>query len=211
MDRVTAFLAAARTTQSLLNESAVAASWAQPSALPGFTVGGLAEHLAGQILVTARVLSEPPSTHELVPLSEHYARALWLGADRDAEPNVVIRDSGEQAAAEGPEAMTARVSAALTELEEALPVEPADRWIRPPAGPWSLKLDDFLLTRMMEMVVHCDDLACSLQLVTPSFPPPVLDPVLALLLQLSVRRHGTIAVVRALTRVERAPLSIAAF
>jgi hypothetical protein len=211
MDRVTAFLVAARTSQSLLNESAVAASWAQPSALPGFTVGGLAEHLAGQVLITARVLAEPPSTHELVPLSEHYARAAWVGADRDAEPNVIIRSSGEQAAAEGPEALAVRVEQALTDLDVALPAQPADRWIQPPAGPWSLLLEDFLLTRMMEMVVHCDDLAYSLNLTTPSFPAPVQDPVLELLVQLSLRRHGTAAVLRALTRFERAPLSIAAF
>jgi len=211
MDRVAAFLVAARTTQSLLNASAVSDSWTEPSALPGFTVGGLAEHLAGQILTTARVLTEPPSTHELVPLSEHYSRAAWVGADRDAEPNVIIRDSGEQAAAEGPLALASRVAQAVADLEQGLPAESADRLIRPPAGPWSLSLHDFLLTRMMEMVVHCDDLAYSLRLDTPSFPEPVRDPVLALLVQLSIRRHGMAAVVRALTRVERAPLSIAAF
>jgi len=38
MDRVAAFLVTARTCQSLLSESAVAAGWTQPSALPGFTV-----------------------------------------------------------------------------------------------------------------------------------------------------------------------------
>jgi Mycothiol maleylpyruvate isomerase N-terminal domain len=211
MDRVTAFLVTARTSQSLLNDSAVAAGWTQPSALPGFTVGGLAEHLAGQILTTARVLSEPPSTDELVPISEHYARAAWVGADRDAEPNVTIRNSGEQAAAEGHTALAVRVEQALAELEVALRDEPPDRWIRPPAGPWSLSLEDFLLTRMMEMVVHCDDLACSLDLTTPPFPAPVQDPVLELLVGLSGRRHGAMALVRALTRAERAPSSISAF
>jgi hypothetical protein len=211
MDRMAAFLVAARTSQALLDDPAVAAAWAQPSALPGFTIGGLAEHLAAQILTPARVLAEPPSTHELVALLEHYGRAAWVGADRDAEPNVLIRDSGEQSAAEGPDALAARVTKALADLEQTLPAQPVDRWIQPPAGPWSLTLSDFLLTRMMEMVVHCDDLAHSLQLATPSFPAPVQDPVLELLVQLSVRRHGATAVVRALTRAERAPLSIAAF
>lgn len=107
MDRASAFLVAARTAQSLLREPAVADSWAGPSALPGFTIGGLAEHLAGQILTTARVLGEPASTHELVTVWEHYARAAWVGADLDAEANVAIRDSGEQAAIEGPQACTA--------------------------------------------------------------------------------------------------------
>jgi hypothetical protein len=208
---VAAFLAAARTSQSLLRDSAVAGSWTQPSALEGFTVGGLAEHLASQMFTTARVLGEPPSTDELVPVWEHYARAAWVGADLDAEVNMAIRDGGEQAASEGPEALLGRVSQALTDLEQLLPASSSDRWIRPPAGPWSLTLPDFLLTRMMEMVVHCDDLAHSLHLETPEFDAEVQDPVLALLLGISVRRHGTVAVVRALSRAERAPESIAAF
>ncbi len=211
MTRVAAFLDAARTSQALLGEPAVAAAWTEPSALPGFTVGGLAAHLASQILTTARVIGEPPSTHELVPLLGHYARAAWVGADLDADINVAIRDSGETLAAQGSEALAVRVDEALAELEQALPGQPADRWIEPPAGPWSLSLDDFLLTRMVEMVVHSDDLAYSLNVPTPSFPPDVEEPVLSLLTGLSVRRHGFVAVLRALTRAERAPASIAAF
>jgi hypothetical protein len=211
MTRVAAFLETARTSRALLAEPAVAAAWAEPSALPGFTVGGLAAHLASQILTTARVIGEPPSTHELVPLLGHYARATWVGADLDADINVAIRDGGETQAAQGSAALTVRVDEALAELEHALPGQPADRWVEPPAGPWSLSLHDFLLTRMMEVVVHSDDLAHSVNVPTPSFPPEVEEPVLSLLTQLAVRRHGFVAVVRALTRDERAPASIAAF
>lgn len=45
---------------------------------------------------------------------------------------------------------------------------------------------------------------------TPELPEAVLDPVFALLTRLSARKHGAPAVLRALTRAERAPSSITA-
>jgi hypothetical protein len=53
-----------------------------------------------------------------------------------------------------------------------------------------LLLDDFLLTRMMEIVVHSDDLALSAGIATPPFSPQVFEPVLDLLSRLAVVRHG---------------------
>jgi hypothetical protein len=46
---------------------------------------------------------------------------------------------------------------------------------------------------------------------TPTLPPAVLDPVLDLLIRLAVRRQGPTAVLRALSRSERAPGTISAF
>jgi hypothetical protein len=63
----------------------------------------------------------------------------------------------------------------------------------------------------MEIVVHSDDLAASVDLPTPEFPEAVLVPVLDLLTLLSLRRHGQDAVVRALSRPQRASGSISAF
>jgi hypothetical protein len=59
--------------------------------------------------------------------------------------------------------------------------------------------------------VHSDDLALSVGLATPPLPPEVLDPVFTLLTGLAVRRHGPTAVLRALSRSERAPATISAF
>jgi hypothetical protein len=64
---------------------------------------------------------------------------------------------------------------------------------------------------MMEIVVHSDDLAVSIGADTPEFPDDVVSPVLALLTGVAVGRHGATAVVRALTRPQRAPDSISAF
>ena len=61
---------------------------------------------------------------------------------------------------------------------------------------WTLTLDDFLVTRMMEIAVHSDDLALSVGIATPPLQAAVLDPVLTLLTGLAVRRHGPTAVLR---------------
>jgi Mycothiol maleylpyruvate isomerase N-terminal domain len=208
-----AYLVAAASAATLIGDPAVAGSWSAPSALPGWSVGGLAAHLAQQVLFVGQTLDgPPPPPGEPVSLLEHYGRAQWIGADLDADINVVIRQTGERiAAAEGAAALAARVGAAVAELGDRLRAEPADRLLRPPAGPWALRLDDFLTTRMMEIAVHSDDLACSVGVPTPELPPAVLDPVFALLWRLAVRRRGPTAVLRALTRAERAPATIAAF
>jgi len=77
-------------------------------------------------------------------------------------------------------------------------------------GPWSLRLDDLLITRMMELAVHADDLAVSVGIPTPELPRSAVDTVVDLLSRLAVRRHGATAVLRALSRAERAPATIAA-
>jgi mycothiol maleylpyruvate isomerase-like protein len=92
--RAPAYLVAARTAAALIAQPAVTSRWTDPSALTGFTVGGLAAHLAGQVFSVSRLLEADPATEELVPLLEHYARAAWVGADLDADVNVGIRSSG---------------------------------------------------------------------------------------------------------------------
>jgi Mycothiol maleylpyruvate isomerase N-terminal domain len=206
-----AYLQAARTAVDLLADPAVAESWEAPSALPDFSVRGLAGHLASQILFVPQVLSEPAPAGEPVTLMEHYGRVTWIGADIDAEVNVGIRSGGEKSAAGGSAELTRRTRAAIGELEHSLAYESVDRVVHPPAGPWPMRLDDLLITRMMEIAVHSDDLACSVGVATPALPESVLNPVLALLSALAVRRHGPTAVLRALSRAERAPATITAF
>jgi hypothetical protein len=88
---------------------------------------------------------------------------------------------------------------------------PEDRVVLIPWQGWALSLDDFLLTRMMEIAVHSDDLAVSVGVPAPRLPDTVLQPVIGLLTRLAIRRHGQSAVLSALSRSERAPDSISAF
>jgi hypothetical protein len=206
-----AYLSAARLARDLIADPAVGGRWAEPSALPGFTVGGLAAHLGSQVLTVVDLLRAEPPAAEPVTALEHYARATWVGADRDAEINVTIRDRGEHLAEAGPEAVLAAVDVALVWLESTLPFTDPDRPMPTPAGAWSLPLREVLLTRSLEIAVHLDDLAVSVDRPTPELPEEVLVPVLGVLATLAARRHGQPAVLRALTRSERAPASIVAF
>jgi hypothetical protein len=205
------FLAAARSAADLLREPAVAGAWSEPSALAELSVGGLAGHLAYQILAIPHVLSSPQPREATISLLEHYQRVVWIGAPLDHEFNVGIRQGGEQAAADGPEALATQVDTAVAELTTGLASAEA-RPVRIPLwGPWSLQLDDLLITRMMEIAVHSDDLAVSVGIPTPKLPDSAVHTVIDLLSRLAVRRHGPTSVLRALSRAERAPDSIAAF
>ena len=209
------FLAAARSVAQLLREPEVAEGWGAPSSLPELTVGGLAGHLALQVLIIPRALARPVPREPTISLLEHYSRVGWIGTGLDEEINVRIRKEGEAAATDGPEALVARVDMAVIELTSLLTSGTAvakDRPVRIPLwGPWSMMLDNLLITRTMEIAVHSDDLAVSVGLPTPTLPPSAIDTVVDLLSRLAVRRHGATAVLRALSREERAPGTIAAF
>ena len=205
-----AYLSAAASAADLLADPAVAAAWDRPSALAEFGVSGLAGHLAAQVLFVPAALDAPVPDEAPVALLDHY-RGAWLDADVDEPVMVMIREGGEKVAEPGPEELVRSVRATLSALEPVFAEAPADRLVRFERGPWSLTLDDYLTTRMMELAVHADDLAVSVGVPTPELPAEVTGPVLDLLARLSVRRHGAVAVMRAYSRAERAPESIAAF
>lgn len=195
----------------LIAQPAVDAQWQKESALAGFSIGGLASHLGTQLFTVANVLAAPEPDEEPLPLLEHYARVRWIGTGLDSEANVSIRRQGEDAAGGGAAALADRAGATLDELRDTIAAEPAGRVVLIPWGPWALTLDTFLTTRMMEIAVHSDDLAVSVGIPTPPLRAEATDIVLQLLTQLAVRRHGPTAVMRALSRAERAPETIAAF
>ncbi len=205
-----AYLRAAEAALGLLADPAVAASWDRSSASPEFTVSGLAGHLARQVTHVPEILAQAEPAERPVTLLENYLRSRWIGVGPDDEANVGVRRSGEATATAGPAALTAQVETVLASLRTVLPAESAARAVHLPWGPWSLSLDDFLVTRMLEIAVHCDDLAVSVGVATPPMPGSVLDPVVCLLARLAVHRHGSTAVLRALSRAERAPATIAA-
>ncbi len=204
MTRQGPFLAAAGVTLDLLGRSEVAAAWSAPSALPEMSVGALAHHLGSQVLSGLRALTDSgwAGRGETVSLVEHYRRSAWVGADLDAEPNVAVREGSATAAARGHQEVLAEVRGAVAALDPWPPDAPET--VSMPHWSWSMATDDFLVTRMMEMVVHADDLAVGLGLETPVFPPEVARPVFGLLVAIAEDQHGQAAVTRALTRSERA-------
>jgi mycothiol maleylpyruvate isomerase-like protein len=205
------FLESADIAATLLTDPAVAESWDKPSALAEFTVRGLAGHLASQVFVTRQRLAAQSPEGECVPVLEHYARTQWIGVGLDHEISVAARRGSEDAAAGGAAELARQATAAVVELSGLLPRQPADRLVQATGGTWLLTLPDFLLTRLVEIAVHADDLSVSAGIDCPPLPTRAADTVLGLLTRLAERRHGTTAVLRALSRAERAPATIAAF
>jgi hypothetical protein len=204
------YLTAAGAAADLLAAPEVAAAWHEPSALPKFSVQGLAGHLAAQVFFVPPMLSGPASEEEVISLHDYYARAAWIGSDLDDEFNTGIRAKAEEVAADGPEALAARAAATVGELSSALPATPSRAVQRPGWGPYALTLDDFVTSRLLEIAVHNDDLAHSVGVPTPELPAEAVETVVDLLSRIALRRHGATAVLRALSRAERAPASITA-
>ncbi len=211
MDESTAaaFMESARISADLSRSPEVADRWTEESACAGMTVGGLTHHLVSQLTNTSRLLAAEPRDEAPIPLFEHYERAAWVHSSLDDEVNVRIREGADEDAAGGPDALPPLVDDALAALPDLLARSADAVWI--PWQGWSLSTTDYLTTRMMEMVVHSDDLAASVGVPTPEFPEDVLAPVFVLLTGVAARRHGHVAVVRALSRPQRAPDSVSAF
>jgi hypothetical protein len=175
------------------------------------SVGGLAFHLGSQVTNTVRLMGAGLSDQEPIPLLEHYARAAWVHSTLDDEANVGIREGSDADAAAGPDALATLLDEQLALLPGVLDRAGPGAAVLIPWQGWSLTVDDWLVTRKMEIVVHSDDLAASVGVPTPEFPESVVTPVLALLTGVAVRRHGQAALVRALSRPQRAPSSVSAF
>jgi hypothetical protein len=207
------FEVSARLACELAGRPEVAERWSEESACEGMTVGGLANHLVAQVSNAVSILGGPPSELAPIPLAEHYRRAAWVRSDLDEQANTGIRDGANHAADAGPEALAARIADGLARLPGALGSaaerRPDSRLI--PWQGWALSAHDLMVTRLMELVVHSDDLAASLGVATPQFPADVVGAVLSLLTGVAVERHGQTAVVRALARPQRALGAVSAF
>jgi len=205
------YLDAAHCALDLVDEPAVATRWRDPSALAEMTVGALACHLAGQVSATEATLDHPVEHERPVPVLEHDTKVAWRGAPLSQETNRAIRDAADRHAANGAAELRSSSSAALARVRRRLADLEGDRVVQPPWTTWSLTLDDFLRTRLVELTVHLDDLAASIGVEPPPLPDSVTTPVRHLLVDLAAQRHGDAAVLRALSRAERAPGTIAAF
>ncbi|WP_375425041.1 maleylpyruvate isomerase N-terminal domain-containing protein [uncultured Friedmanniella sp.] len=195
----------------LVTSAEVAQAWQHESVLPGMTVGGLTRHLVSQPECALEFLGipAPPAEAAVVSLAELYQRTDWFPAAVDAAENTSIRDDFNAMAAGGPAHSAALLAAALAGLPTALESAGPLTYV-----PWQdcwVATDDFLVVRLMEVVVHADDLAASVDRPTPAFDDDVVQPALALLALLAAQRHGPVAAVRALSRAERTPAVIGAF
>lgn len=199
-DRRSAFLEAYAWTRPLLAAPELAASWEDLSALAHFSVKGLAGHLVragGAVLAYLGT----PVLHGKQPLdaAAYYASVL-AGMDEAAHEQVRIR--GEANAEGGPRRLLAKRDETEAKLRRALEEEQPDRLVRV-FGDLVLRLEDYLVTRTVEILVHADDLAVSIGVEPPPMPTRAGDVAIKHLVDVARLRHGDRAVLVALSRRER--------
>lgn len=195
----TAFLEAAQSVIDLIASDAVAEKWTSPSALQGYDVAGLTGHLGRGLGTPLLYLEESiPSTDEPITPGQYFAS---VDADDD-DLHTAIRARGLKAAAGGQGALVAELDRTLETLRIRLDDEPFDRRVTV-FGDQVMYLDEYLITRLVELVVHGEDLAISVGIKPSAWPGTAIDLVLAALVEAAAIKHGPTALITALSRRER--------
>lgn len=194
------FLETINVVRPLIASQEVGARWIEESCLPQFSVGGLAGHLARAALTVDTYL-ERPAPESGTPIS---APAYFANLDSDISSalNAGIRQRGEELAGRGQRELVMQLDDLITRLPERLEGEPHDRLVVV-AGDEIMRLNEYLITRIVELTVHADDLATSVKLEPFALPATALNLTIDALVGVARYRHGDLAVVRALARRER--------
>jgi hypothetical protein len=194
------FLASAAEARAMLVLAEVEDRWDEESALMGMTIGALAAHLARAVLTVQTYLASPVHG-DVAPMSAaaYFARTdAW--SDRGSELNVGIRARAAQGAADGVHALIEAYDSCVSELSHTLALEPDDRLVEV-HGQLVLPLDEYLVTRILELTLHTEDLCVSIG--RPSHALSGMAVTIQLLVDMAELRHGKVAVLRALARRER--------
>jgi hypothetical protein len=208
MDCVELLLDSGARTVPLLRDPTLARRWRHVSVLPKWTVAGLAGHLARSVFNLQRAAQRPPrSDGQSLDVIAYYT--VNEPAPADSVIGERIRQRGDEEANDGPTELAKRFRQSIPDLEN-------QHWRGDLAPIVSLfgspmPLAECAKACLLELVVHADDLAASVDAPVPTFDDDALALVTGTLVQLSVRRHGALPVVRAFARPERAPTDITVF
>ena len=104
------------------------------------------------------------------PLLGHYEPEPSGQGNHDHPGNVSVRTNSDEQAAAGVEAVLAGARAALDRLPDLLAAHRDPSAVFIPWQGWALTVDDLVTTRLMETIVHSDDLAASVGLPDPGVP-----------------------------------------
>ena len=183
----------------LVHVEAVGEAWGEPSALSGYTVGALTGHVLSTASAIERYLDLGGSDDVQISKGTYYA---VVPSTTDApDLHADVRARAATLAERGRHAVIQDLVALCARLEERLALEPVNRTVVVMGGA-AMALDDYLETRVIELVVHCDDLAVSVG-TTVDIPADAASIAVSHLLEVARQRHGDLALLRAFTRRER--------
>jgi hypothetical protein len=198
-----AFADSGARAHGVLASDAVRDAWSEQSILPEMTVGDVAGHLLAVLIMFDRRydLAVPPGVVAVVPGGAGYASVrLADAAELDRPPFRIPREGGRRVAARGHAAAVERFDTLLARLDARLPDDEPDRAVLV-GDDSATTLRAFTTTRVVELVVHADDLAESVGLDLPPLPPLSADTaeiVIGHLLASTRHRVGDARTIRAL-------------
>lgn len=195
------YLESYRALRTIAADPVLAERWEMESCLKDFSVKGLAGHVIVRTgwAVLDYLEADVEAGGSPIEGPEYYAKVL---EQMDSASHEMVRVRGEESAPDGPDALLARFDEASARLEERLESEPEERLVKVFGG-HLMRLDDYLVTRMCEILIHADDLAISLDLEPIGFPHEAWVIVLDHLLQVARLTKGDRAVLMAFSRRER--------
>ena len=184
----------------LIGSETVAARWDEPSALAGMTVGALCAHLvraAGSVLAYLdRTDPGAPRPGALLTPVTYFHAAI------DSPIHERIKEVSANEAAAGSAAVACHCGDVAAEMRTRLAEEPTDRLVAALGGRM-LSLDDFCRTRLIEVLLHLDDLAASVGVSRPDTSADGRSIVIDILIGIARLKHGDWPVLHALARNER--------
>lgn len=190
-----AFAAAAATFTQLATASVEA--WDRPSVLAGYRISDLVGHVViGTFAWSATVTGSAGS-----PVAD---AAEWYLGGRP-ELHAAVHAQAAALADRGPEHVLSRLAVQADRAESNLRgLADADAVVAlSPVSAAAATVGDFVRTRVVELVVHTDDLAVSLGRAT-NLPARSVAVAVDALVGMAIRRSGDVEVLRVLTRRERA-------
>lgn len=184
---------------SLVEQPALEQRWEDESVLSGFSVKGLAGHLVRVGWAVLDYSRSAVGDVSAIPAEEYYRTVLAkMGPAEHRE--VIVR--GEEVAGASAAPLRESYREATKRLEAFLADADPNRLIQVFGG-LVMRLEDYLQTRIVEALVHLDDLALSLHLDPPEPPRPAYDIAIDHLIRVARLTHGDRAVLTALSRRER--------
>jgi hypothetical protein len=199
------FFGATSSLADLIASPAVGDHWGERSCLEGFTVGGIAGHIVRSVQALLDLLERPlPEAARVVTPTQFFGVNKPKGPVLDDSIAKFMVADGENWAEFGQGAVVGTFRELVDQAEGVLGDLTATTiipTIRIPDGVTFLGI--YLTTRVVELVVHGDDLASSVGI---DWQPPFAAGAVAIgmLVQIATEQYGAVEVLRVLARSERA-------
>jgi hypothetical protein len=205
-EEVDVYLGAVDWLRGILSRADVVEAWGRPSTVARYTVGGVAAHAVHGVLWLEQVLKDAePMGLRKVRIPE-YLGLNRVEGENDEPFGASLRSAAEVFAETGAHIVAAALTVSRDELVTLLGAAHASRAVPVIRVPGAYApLSEYLPTRILEAIVHGDDIACSVPgLKVPDPPHAAVTSCLEVCLELARSRVGDLGSLRAFTRVERA-------